>query len=199
MMEIIFASHNQHKTEEIKNQLSATQIVVRSLADVSFFKEIEETGNTLEENAELKAYAVQREFPNAAILADDTGLLVPALGNAPGVYSARYAGINATYKENCDLLLKNLEGIENRNAKFVTVLCFLNGNEKHFLIGEVHGTITNRYMGENGFGYDPIFLPDGNSKTFAEMDLSKKNTLSHRSRAIEKFAALLLQKKYIKK
>ena len=184
-MKIILATHNPHKRDELLT-LAGNSIEIELLPDD--FPEIPETGNTLEENAHIKAQFVFDKLHQPA-LADDTGLEVEALSGAPGVYTARYAGENATYKDNCHKLLHELDGINNRNAKFTTVICFIDksGAESLFT-GSVDGKITKDFRGTNGFGYDPIFEPiEGNGKTFAEMTPEKKNSISHRARAMGNF------------
>lgn len=184
-MKLILATHNLHKRSELSELLSGKFEVEVLPKD---FPEIEETGTTLDENAILKARTVF-EALHLPTLADDTGLEVAALDGAPGVYTARYAGENATYDDNCNKLLAALEGEENREAVFKTVICFIdkNGNEKLFT-GIVEGEITREFRGTNGFGYDPVFMPHGSGgRTFAELSAEEKNAMSHRGRAIRLF------------
>jgi XTP/dITP diphosphohydrolase len=184
-MKIILATHNPHKREELLT-LVGDMFDIQILPDD--FPEIPETGATLEENASIKARFVFEKLHQSA-LADDTGLEVAALGGAPGVYTARYAGENATYEDNCRKLLDELTNESDRRAKFSTVICFIDekGTE-HFFRGEVQGTITKDFRGMNGFGYDPVFEPlEGKGKTFAEMSSSEKNSVSHRARAMRQF------------
>lgn len=152
------------------------------------FPDIEETGTELSENAIIKARAVFLSL-KIPTLADDTGLEVEALGGAPGVYTARYAGENATYSDNCKKLLRELDGITDRKAVFKTALCYIDNHGKEFLFeGIVKGTISTSEKGDGGFGYDPVFIPDtSNGLTFAEMSIEQKNLISHRARAIEAF------------
>ena len=184
-MKIILATHNLHKREELL-ALAGDAFEIELLPDD--FPEIPETGNTLEENALIKARFVF-EMMHQPSFADDTGLEVEALHGAPGVYTARYAGENATYEDNCRKLLDELMDKNDRSAKFITVICFIDekGTE-YFFRGEVRGVITKSFRGENGFGYDPVFEPlEGNGKTFAEMTSAEKNRLSHRARAMREF------------
>ena len=184
-MKIILATHNPHKREELLS-LAGDAFEIELLPDD--FPEIPETGDTLEENALIKARFVFDKM-NLSALADDTGLEVSALGGAPGVYTARYAGENATYEDNCRKLLDELKNENDRRAKFSTVICFTTekGSE-HFFRGEVEGIITKYFRGTNGFGYDPVFEPlEGGGKTFAEMTSEQKNQLSHRARSMRQF------------
>lgn len=185
-MNLIFASQNNHKAQEIASALPLG-FSIQTLKELGYNHEIPETGNTLEENARIKAKTVFDLFGKPCF-ADDTGLEVLELNGAPGVYSARYAGPNASFSDNCSLLLKSLEGIVNRSAKFRTVFCFIDTSGKEFLFtGEVNGIITLNYTGQEGFGYDPVFQPDGFNKTFAEMTLDEKNAISHRGKAVKVF------------
>ncbi|MDP4220197.1 MAG: RdgB/HAM1 family non-canonical purine NTP pyrophosphatase [Bacteroidota bacterium] len=188
-MKIILATHNIHKREELI-ALAGKNLDIEILPDD--FPEIPETGNTLDANARMKARFVFDRLHQSA-LADDTGLEVDALAGAPGVYTARFAGENATYDDNCRKLLSVLKGNSNRRAKFVTVICFIDsGGNEHVFEGEVKGNITEEYRGSSGFGYDPIFEPEeGRGRTFAEMSASEKNSLSHRSRAMAHFLSAL--------
>jgi XTP/dITP diphosphohydrolase len=184
-MKIILATHNPHKREELLS-LAGDSFEIEMLSND--FPEIPETGNTLEENAAIKSRFVFERLHQPS-LADDTGLEVQALGGAPGVHTARYAGENATYKDNCRKLLHELQGIDDRRATFSTVICFTDQSGKeHLFRGSVEGNITKDFRGSNGFGYDPIFEPlEGSGKTFAQMTSEEKNCLSHRARAMEKF------------
>jgi len=190
-MKLIFASNNANKLKEIK-ALVPPQIQVLSLQDIQFDIEIEETGDTLLENAAIKARTIF-ELTGEACFADDSGLMVDVLDGQPGVKSARYAGEPSDNLANINLLLKNLEKIENRNARFQTVVCYKDAQQEHFFKGEVLGQITNEMHGNNGFGYDPIFIPTGYTKTFAEMDAEEKNKISHRKNAIAQLVAFLNQ------
>lgn len=184
-MKLVFASHNKHKAAEIAKALPAG-FQLLTLDDVGFFSEIEETGISLEENALIKAKTVFN-VTGKPCFADDTGLEVEALDGAPGVYSARFAGEKATYKDNCDLLLQRLQDNPERKAAFRTVFCLIEADgAERFFQGRVDGTITTEFFGENGFGYDPIFKPDEATETFAQMSLEQKNKISHRGRALAK-------------
>jgi len=182
---LIFASHNANKTQEIRALLRSH--AVQSLADLDYNEDIAETGSTLAENAEIKAQTIFKKF-GKPVFADDTGLIVPVLNGEPGVYSARYAGPNADAKANMEKLLKNLEGRSQREAYFETVICYINGEGKaHFFSGRVDGNILESERGKKGFGYDPIFQPEGEELSFAEMPAWQKNEMSHRARALSAF------------
>ena len=188
-MKICFASNNEHKIAEVKQIAQNYEIV--SLNEIGCFDELPETRDTLEGNSLQKAEFV---FDNYKVprFADDTGLEVEALNNAPGVYSARYAGPQRNAQDNIDLLLKNLEGKSNRRARFRTVIALVGFESAPLLFeGIIDGSITMARRGTSGFGYDPIFLPDGHEKTFAEMTLAEKNKLSHRANAVKKLEAYL--------
>ena len=178
------------KLEEIKAKINGLKIELLSLKDIDFNEELPETQNTLEGNSEQKAnYLFDKTKFNC--FADDTGLLIEALNNEPGVYSARYAGEDADANNNMNLVLKNLENSTNRKAKFVTVITLILNNQKHQFKGEVKGVITEEKSGKKGFGYDPIFKPEGYNYTFSEMTLEEKNKISHRAIAIEKLITFL--------
>jgi XTP/dITP diphosphohydrolase len=188
-MKIFLATHNPHKQVELLS-LAKDHFEIELLPDD--FPEIPETGTTLEENARMKARFVFDRLHHS-VIADDTGLEVEALGGAPGVYTARYAGENATYEDNCRKLLHDLEGKKNRSAKFITVICYIDKNGQEVIFtGKIDGTITKNYRGSNGFGYDPIFEPsEALGKTFAEMTSQEKNKLSHRGRAMQTFLSFI--------
>ncbi len=183
-MKLVFASHNANKTKEISAIFQGIA-AISSLEDIGFFEEIAETGSTLEENAEIKATVVYKAT-NLNCFADDTGLLVEALNGAPGVYSARFAGPEKSAEANNQKLLNELVQTENRKARFVTLICMIIAGDKHFFKGELEGEIASNYSGSNGFGYDPIFIPSGFSKSLAEMSLTEKNAISHRAKAFTK-------------
>lgn len=203
MQAICFATNNLHKLEEVRSVLGS-DFRVLSLDEIACKEELPETGNTLEANAHQKAEHVFKNYAQTCF-ADDTGLEVEALNNAPGVYSARYAGPQRSSEDNIDLLLKNLSGKENRKARFRTVICWVAPSrsvktqtedmktEIHYFEGIVEGEIINERRGTKGFGYDPVFVPTGYSKTFAEMTMEEKNALSHRARAIKKLTSFLRQ------
>ena len=188
-MKLIFASHNDNKVLEIQNILGERYELI-SLKELSFHNEIPETADTLEGNSMLKANAIYKAFETSCF-SDDTGLEVDALGGAPGVYSARYAGSNKNAADNMNLLLENLAGHSNRKARFRTVITYKTSQQVMQFEGLIEGEILYEKKGEYGFGYDPIFLPNGASKTFAQMTMSEKNQYSHRSRAFEKLRAFL--------
>ncbi len=165
-------------------------IDVLSLADINCHTDIPETGTTLDENARQKAVFIKEHY-GYDCFADDTGLEVDALNGAPGVYSARYAGPGHDSQANMRLLLKNLEGKQNRQARFRTVVALIEGSKVTMASGECPGCIPPEPAGSEGFGYDPVFRPDGFEITFAQMDSSQKNAISHRGRAMTKLAAIL--------
>jgi XTP/dITP diphosphohydrolase len=188
------ATRNPHKTRELQ-QILGSDFTVRDLHAHSEISEIAETGTSFEENAKLKALAVSRKLPGL-VAADDSGLEVDALGGAPGIYSARYAGTNATNKERIDKLLEELARVdptkEQRRARFRCVLALArNGEVLGIFEGIVEGRIVDRPRGSRGFGYDPIFVPNGFQQTFGQLRPAEKNQLSHRARALEKLRAFL--------
>lgn len=182
-MELIFATHNNNKVKEVTKMLPS-YLSMKSLTDINFFDEIEETGTTFEENAQLKAKTIF-DKTGKNIFADDSGLVIEALDGAPGVYSARYAGTRKD-EDNIAKALKELEGKTNRKAYFISIFCLILDGKEYFFKGRVNGTIATEIMGDNGFGYDPIFIPDGFSKSFAQMSPEEKNAISHRGKAVEK-------------
>lgn len=191
MRKLIFATHNQHKAEEVA-QMIGNLYEVADLSQTSIDEDIPETGNTLESNARLKArYVYDRTGLN--VFADDTGLEVEALGGQPGVITARYAGPECDSEKNMRKLLAELANEENRRAQFRTVICLKIGEDEYTFEGIVKGTITKKFSGNGGFGYDPIFMPDGYNQTFAEMPMAEKNKISHRGLAIAKLVKFLQQ------
>ncbi|MAQ31511.1 MAG: non-canonical purine NTP pyrophosphatase, RdgB/HAM1 family [Flavobacteriales bacterium] len=188
MNKYIFASFNKHKLIEISNQIS--NIDIQSLYDLGYTDEIIEFGSNLQENALIKARVIYDRY-SIPCISDDTGLEVHALDNAPGVYSARYAGKNATAEDNVEKLLIQMKNIKDRRARFRTVICLKNSQEEKFFEGVVEGVISDIAVGKSGFGYDPVFRPNGYSKTFSEMSLEEKNNISHRSRAVAKLVNYL--------
>ncbi len=189
MKKIVFATNNFNKLNELK-RIIGDGMEILSLNDINVHEDIPETGVTLAENASQKSHFIYDRF-HLDCFSDDTGLEVEALNGAPGVYSARYAGNNATYNDNVNKLLCELEGKSNRKAAFKTVISLiLDGKEQQFE-GRVDGVITHDKRGIGGFGYDPVFLPDGYAQTFAEMPMELKNTISHRGRATAKLVAFL--------
>lgn len=183
-MKLVFATNNRHKLQEVRDILGE-RVEVLSLKDIDCNDEIPETGTTLEENALIKARWVKEKY-GYNCFADDTGLEVEALGGAPGVYSARYAGEECDSQANMLKLLENLTGKSNRNAQFRTVIALIIENKEILFDGVVKGVISEKKMGEAGFGYDPIFIPDGYGMSFAQMESTLKNSISHRYRATEK-------------
>ena len=189
-MKIVFATNNQHKLSEIR-QILGDRVEVLSLQDIGCDVDIPETGTTLEGNDLQKAQYVYDHY-HLDVFADDTGLEVDALDGAPGVYSARYAGGEGHDSEaNMTKLLKELNGIDNRKARFRTVIALIQQGEVHEFEGIVNGEIIRERRGGEGFGYDPIFRPDGYELTFAELGTDIKNQISHRSRATKKLCAFL--------
>ena len=189
-MRLLFASQNKHKAEEIRPLLPAT-IELLSLAELNYADDIPETSPTLAGNALQKAEFIFQKF-KIPCFADDTGLEIEALDGRPGVYSARYAGEKKSADDNIEKILGELRGHENRAAVFKTVIALVGVEDKALLFeGIVKGTITKDKRGTHGFGYDPVFMPDGYSVTFAQMDLEEKNKLSHRANAVRKFAEYL--------
>lgn len=183
MQKLVIATSNKGKLKEIKEMLGGMYEIV-SMKDVGFNAEIEETGETFEENSLLKAKAVY-DFCHLPSLADDSGLMVDALNGAPGVYSARYAGEDHSDKANRQKLLKELSDVSLRTAKFVSVITLIDENEDVFVgIGETKGEITREERGENGFGYDSLFFSYDLQKTFGQATDEEKNEVSHRSRAL---------------
>lgn len=188
-MKLVFASHNIHKIKEIRALLPGF-IELLSLSDIGCYEEIPETADTIEGNAQLKAAHVVQHY-GYDCFADDTGLEVDSLNGAPGVYSARYAGEDKKDTENIQKLLRELRGKDNREARFKTVIAlYLNGQTQLFT-GLCEGEISTKPTGAGGFGYDPVFKPQGFEQSFAEMDASQKNEISHRGRALEKLIVYL--------
>jgi len=188
-MKLVFATNNKHKVEEVKNLLSK-DIELLTLNEIGCFEEIEETAETLEGNAKIKSDHVKIHY-GFDCFADDTGLEVEALNGAPGVYSARYAGEEATFDDNVQKLLAAMRGVQNRKARFRTVISlYLDGKQLYFE-GICDGYIEQNTSGTKGFGYDPIFRPEGFDQTFAEMDLNEKGRISHRGKAVEQLVTYL--------
>ncbi|HCD67954.1 MAG TPA: non-canonical purine NTP pyrophosphatase, RdgB/HAM1 family [Bacteroidetes bacterium] len=187
-MKIIFASQNKNKIAEIRAKLP--HLDIQGLDPLVFPEELLETGDTLDHNALQKARQVYDKI-NLTSFADDTGLEVEQLNGAPGIYSARYAGEQRDSEANMDLLLKNLTNQANRKARFKTVIALILGGKEYLFEGICEGEITHVRSGAQGFGYDPIFVPAGYSKTFAEMTMAEKSNLSHRGKALEKLVDFL--------
>lgn len=191
-MKIIFATNNAHKLSEVQAVLGDSfELVTPRMCGVE--EDIPETAATLEGNASQKSHYLY-EKTGLDCFADDTGLEVEALGGEPGVHSARYATDGHDFAANNRLLLKNLEGKENRRARFRTVISLIEGGEEHLFEGIVEGRIIDHESGSEGFGYDPLFVPDGFDRTFAEMTAEEKNAVSHRGRAVRKLVAYLHEK-----
>ena len=191
MKRLIFATNNKHKVQEVRAALQ-DQVEVVSLAEAGLSGEIPETADTLQGNALQKAQWVW-ERTHADCFADDTGLEVDALGGAPGVYSARYAGEHCSFDDNIDKLLGAIQGESNRKADFRTVICLIENGEPRYFEGRVDGQILLERHGAEGFGYDPVFMPDRFAVSFAEMPLEVKNSISHRGLAVAKLKEYLFQ------
>jgi len=191
-MELIFASHNENKVNEIRG-LIGPNYTIKSLSTIGFKNEIAENGATLTENALIKARTIYANTKKNCF-ADDTGLLVEALNNEPGVYSARYAGLQKNAHDNMDLLLNNLKEINHKKANFTTIIALILNGKEYIFEGSLFGQITTTKKGTNGFGYDPIFMPNGYDITLAEMNLLEKNSISHRGIAFQKMTDFLREK-----
>ena len=189
MKTLVFATNNLHKLEEVRDILGGS-FRIASLKEIGCIDDIPETADTLEGNALQKARYVKDKF-GYDCFADDTGLEVEALGGAPGVFSARYAGPGHDSEANMRKLLKELEGKTNRQAQFRTVVALLLEGQEYTFEGIVRGTILTERRGTAGFGYDPVFVPEGYAETFAEMGSEEKNRISHRARAVQKLADFL--------
>lgn len=183
-MRLVFATNNKHKLQEVRDILG-NGVEVLSLNDIGCNDDIPETADTLQGNALIKARHIYNKY-NVSCFADDTGLEVEALGGAPGVLSARYAGDGHDSEANMQKLLQNLTGESNRNAQFRTVIALIIDGEEILFDGIVKGVITDKKMGDSGFGYDPIFIPEGYNESFAQMSSEEKNSISHRYRATKK-------------
>ena len=199
-MKLVFASNNTHKLEEMRQILPA-HVEVISLKELGFSREIEETGETLEANSNLKAQVVWKWVCENGlsdridgVFADDTGLEIAALGGAPGVRTARWAGDEACDVNNRQKALRELQGQEDRSARFRTVVSLITASEEQQVEGVVLGRIALQEEGDGGFGYDPIFVPEGYEKTFASLSAEEKNAISHRGRAMEKLCNILEDK-----
>lgn len=192
MKKIVFATNNRHKLEEIR-KITAGTLELLSLSDIGCNEEIDETGSTLDENAMIKAAYVQ-ERTGYDCFADDTGLEVEALGGAPGVYSARYAGDACRAVDNMQKLLSEMKNLDNRKAHFRTVIALRLEGETHLFEGVIRGAIIREKRGSEGFGYDPIFVPEGYDRTFAELGSEVKNNISHRAVVTTKLMQFLLDR-----
>jgi len=188
-MRLCFATNNKNKLIEIQHKLGKAYDII-SLSDLGHTEDLSETQDTLEGNSLQKALFIHEKY-QVDCFADDTGLLVDALHGQPGVNSARYAGNHRDSSANMELLLRNMSSISDRRARFITVITLILNEKVHAFTGTVKGTITERARGHMGFGYDPVFIPEGLDKTFAELDLREKNAISHRSRAMEQLIVFL--------
>ncbi|MCS5491135.1 non-canonical purine NTP diphosphatase [Algoriphagus limi] len=191
-MKICFATNNPKKIEEVKAALEG-EVEIVSLREIGCQEELPETGDTLDHNAFQKARYVKEHY-GVDCFADDTGLEVEALQGAPGVYSGRYAGEPRSDERNVDLLLKNLEGKTDRKAQFRTVIALILDGKEYSFEGVAKGEIINQRRGYKGFGYDPVFVPEGKNETFAELSLEEKNKISHRGKAVAQLVDFLKQK-----
>lgn len=191
-MKLVFATNNRNKIKEVQQMLPA-YIELVSLEDIGCFEDIPETADTIEGNAMLKAQYIHQKY-QCDVFADDTGLEVSELNGQPGVLSARYAGNQKNDEQNIALLLKNMEGKQNREARFKTIFALSFQGEMHLFEGIANGKITHKVAGNNGFGYDPIFQPNGFEKTFAELLPEEKNKISHRKKATQKLVEFLKSK-----
>ncbi len=190
-MRLVFATHNKNKAAEIQKMVNDPYEVI-TLTDLNILDEIPETGSNLQANALIKARYVHQML-GYNCFADDTGLEVDALNGEPGVHSARYAGTAKNDNANMDLLLQKLSNQSNRSARFVTCICLFWMDEMYVFEGELRGKIIDTKIGNNGFGYDPIFMPDGYDITLAQMDMFSKNQTSHRGKAFKKMAEFLIE------
>jgi XTP/dITP diphosphohydrolase len=189
MQQLVFATNNAHKLEEVQAK-AGDHIKLLSLDDIGCYDDIEETGLTFNENASIKSNYIYHKY-KLNCFGDDSGLEIDALNNEPGIYSARYAGTHGNHEANMDKVLEKLKGSTNRKARFRTVISLIWNGAEHFFEGTVEGTIRHERCGTAGFGYDPIFQPDGYDITFAEMSMDEKNRISHRGRAVDQLIAFL--------
>jgi XTP/dITP diphosphohydrolase len=190
-MRLIFATNNSHKTEEIR-ALLPSHFTVITLKEAGIVGDIPEPHDTLQDNAAEKARTVYALTHNNCF-SDDTGLEVNALNNEPGVHSARYAGEGRSFEKNIDKLLQKMESVQDRSARFRAVICLILQGEEHYFEGICEGTILTERKGTEGFGYDPVFMPAGSDKSFADMSMEEKNTYSHRGKAVAALVAFLKQ------
>ena len=189
MQQLVFATNNAHKLQEVAAKIEG-KIKVLSLDDIACYDDIAETGTTFSANASIKSHHIYQKY-NLNCFGDDSGLAIDALNGEPGVYSARYAGTHGDHAANISKVLTNLKDNNNRKARFITVISLIWDGEEHFFEGTVEGTIRHELSGNQGFGYDPIFEPEGYNITFAEMTMAEKNNISHRARAMDKLLAFL--------
>ncbi len=190
-MELLVATHNIHKKEEIQ-QILGNRFTVKSLADYNLHDEIVEDGDSFNANALIKAkYCFEKT--GVPSLGDDSGLVVESLDGRPGIFSARYAG-DHDFAKNISKVLSEMDGVDNRKAYFITVLCYYDGNGAQYFDGRAHGNLLTENRGQQGFGYDPVFVPQGYEMTFAEMNPEDKNQISHRKQALDLFLEFLKTK-----
>lgn len=187
-MELIFATNNQHKLEEVQ-QIVGPSFTLKRLQDIGCNDDIPETGNTFSANASQKSHYIYERY-HCTCFADDSGLEIDALNGEPGVYSAHYSGTRDA-EQNMQLVLQKLGDNPNRRARFLTVISLIIDGKEHFFEGIIEGHITNEPIGEQGFGYNPIFIPEGYERTFAELDLQEKISINHRAKAIKKMMQFL--------
>lgn len=192
MKQIVFATNNKHKLEEVR-AIVGKNFEILSLSDIGCHEDIPETGNTFEDNALMKARYIKEKY-GYDCFADDSGLEVTALNNAPGVFSARYAGEPSDSLRNIEKLMSNMQGKTERSARFRTSIALLYNGEEHLFKGVIEGKIIDTLRGDKGFGYDPVFVPDGYDITFAEMSSEEKNSISHRARATKELVDFLISK-----
>lgn len=188
MIELVFATNNAHKLEEVQAMVGG-RFRIKSLANIGCTEDIPETGHTFRDNARQKTDYLFSKY-NVSCFADDSGLEIDALHGEPGVYSARYSG-SRDMEKNIDLVLERLAGAEDRTARFKAAISLFFDGEQHFFEGTIEGRIIAERRGEKGFGYDPIFIPNGYDRTFAEMSADEKNDISHRALAVQQLAAFL--------
>jgi XTP/dITP diphosphohydrolase len=189
MQQLVFATNNAHKLHEVAEKIK-DRLKILSLDDIGCYDDIPEIGQTFHDNASIKSHHVHQKY-KINCFADDSGLEVDALNGEPGVHSARYSGKYGDHDANMTKLLRELGSNANRKARFRTVISLILNNEEHFFEGTVEGTIRHERAGTGGFGYDPVFQPDGYDKTFGEMTLEQKNHISHRARAVDQLVAFL--------
>jgi XTP/dITP diphosphohydrolase len=189
MQQLVFATNNAHKLEEVADKV-AGKVKLLSLNDIGCHDDIAETGTTFQENASIKSYYIYQKY-NLNCFGDDSGLEIDALNGEPGVYSARYAGEHGNHQANMDKVLEKLKDKTDRSARFRTVISLIWEGKEYFFEGTVNGTIRHERSGSAGFGYDPIFQPDGSDITFAEMSMAEKNSISHRAIAVGKLIEFL--------
>ncbi|MES2275593.1 MAG: RdgB/HAM1 family non-canonical purine NTP pyrophosphatase [Bacteroidota bacterium] len=181
--QLVFATNNRHKVDEVSAKIG-DEFRLLTLDDIGCTADIEETGLTFKENASIKSWFIFNQY-HLDCFGDDSGLEIDALNGEPGVYSARYAGEHSNHAANIAKVLQSMQGLSNRKARFRTVISLIYQGEEHFFEGTVEGTIRHEVSGTGGFGYDPIFQPDGYDITFAEMSMDQKNSISHRARAMD--------------